>query len=188
MAEIDDAGLREHLAQHQHTLTLPQGIRFQSPAEGKNILFVSRWDNYPTEARLPVTGQASHAYLLMAGSTNPMQSRIENGMLEISYTDGTAERLVLRNPENWWPIEKDYLDDGFAFSTGAVHPPRVHLKTGEVVYGERSSQYNGKEIEGGAATVLDLPLNPSKTLKELKLTALANDVVIGLMSVTLVRP
>lgn len=188
MAEIDDAGLREHLAQHQHTLTLPQGIRFQSPAEGKNILFVSRWDNYPTEARLPVTGRASHAYLLLAGSTNPMQSRIENGMLEISYTDGTAERLVLRNPENWWPIEKDYLDDGFAFSTGAVHPPRVHLKTGEVVYGEKGSQYNGKEIEGGAATVLDLPLNPAKTLKELKLTALANDVVIGLMSVTLVRP
>jgi hypothetical protein len=32
-----------------------------------------------------------------------------------------------------------------------------------------------------------MPLNANKTLKELKLQAVANDVVIGLMSVTLLR-
>ncbi len=189
IAGIDDTGLRK-LAGNQNQFSTPQGIRFESPGDSssKNILFVSRWDNYPNEARLPLTGKASQAYLLMAGSTNPMQSRIENGAVEIYYTDGTSEKLTLRNPENWWPIEKDYLTDGFAFSTGSTHPPRLHLKTGEIVYGEKAKEFNGKEIEGGAGTVLDIPLNPSKTLKELKLTALANDVVIGLMSVTLVRP
>ncbi len=187
-AEIDDSGLRKR-AGTSHQFNTPQGITFASPGDssGKNILFVSRWDNYPAEARLPLSGKASRAYLLMAGSTNPMQSRIENGQIEVYYTDGTAEKLTLRNPENWWPIEKDYFVDGFAFSTGAVHPPRLHLKTGEVIFGEKAKEYNGKEIEGGAATMLDIPLNSAKTLKELKLTALANDVVIGLMSITLVR-
>jgi hypothetical protein len=35
--------------------------------------------------------------------------------------------------------------------------------------------------------VLDLPLDPAKTLKSLTLHTLANEVVIGLMAVTLQR-
>jgi hypothetical protein len=42
-------------------------------------------------------------------------------------------------------------------------------------------------IPGGAATVLDMPLNKDKILKSLELKTEANDVVIGLMSVTLVK-
>ena len=42
-------------------------------------------------------------------------------------------------------------------------------------------------IDGGAATVLDMPLDKNKILKEIKLQTIANNVVIGLMSVTLVR-
>lgn len=42
-------------------------------------------------------------------------------------------------------------------------------------------------INGGAATLLDLPLDRNKTLREIKLQTIANDVVIGLMSLTLVR-
>ena len=42
-------------------------------------------------------------------------------------------------------------------------------------------------IDGGAATVLDLPLNKNKELKNLVLKTIANDVVIGLMAVTLLR-
>ena len=42
-------------------------------------------------------------------------------------------------------------------------------------------------MRGGAATVLDLPLDPVKELKSLTVRTLANEVVIGLMSVTLAR-
>ena len=42
-------------------------------------------------------------------------------------------------------------------------------------------------LDVGAATVLTLPLNPTKQLKSLTVHALANEVVIGLMSVTLQR-
>jgi hypothetical protein len=42
-------------------------------------------------------------------------------------------------------------------------------------------------IDGGAATVIDVPLDPSRQLKGLTVHAMANDVVIGLMAVTLDR-
>ncbi|MEI9806891.1 MAG: DUF4450 domain-containing protein [Bacteroidota bacterium] len=189
-ANIDDSGLRK-LADEYNRIMIPQGIPFFTPKDSikPNILFTSQWDNYPEEAAVPLTGKASHAYLLMAGSTNPMQSRLVNGAVIISYTDNTADTFLLKNPETWWPIEQDYMDDGFAFAIDAPRPIRIHLKTGKIVsdYDKSIEAYSGKMIDGGAATVLDMPLNGSKTLKELKLQTIANDVVIGLMAITLVR-
>ena len=42
-------------------------------------------------------------------------------------------------------------------------------------------------MPGGAATVLELPLDPEKPLASLTVRALANEVVIGLMAATLER-
>ena len=42
-----------------------------------------------------------------------------------------------------------------------------------------------RRFEGGAGVMLDIPLDKNKTLKELTLETVANDVVLGLMSVTL---
>ncbi len=189
-ADINDKGLRK-LAGEKNEITIPQGISFSTPSDTlqSNILFTSQWDNYPKEAIVPLSGKASHAYLLMAGSTNPMQSRLVNGAVIISYTDNTADTLLLKNPDTWWPIEQDYMDDGYAFTIDAARPVRIHLKTGKIVsvYDNSIEAFSGKMIDGGAATVLDMPLNPTKILKELKLQAIANDVVIGLMSVTLIK-
>ncbi|MDP4275863.1 MAG: glycogen debranching protein, partial [Bacteroidota bacterium] len=183
-ANIDDSGLRKR-AGTKNRICLPQGIPFATPgnAEGKNIIFTSRWDNYPPEATVPLSGRASHAYLLMAGSTNYMQSRFSNGEVIVDYADGTQDKLVLRNPETWWPIEQDYFIDGYAFPLVAPHPVRVHLKTGEMTTRLEKEQ----KIDGGAATVLDLSLDSSRELKDLKLVTLANEVVIGLMAVTLAK-
>jgi hypothetical protein len=96
--------------------------------------------------------------------------------------------LALRNPENWWPIDQDYYTDGFAFALQQPRPMRVHLKTGKLVSGEESkAKYNGKKIDGGAATVLDMLIDSSKTLKSITLKTIANDVVIGLMGISLLR-
>ena len=40
-------------------------------------------------------------------------------------------------------------------------------------------------IPGGAAQILSMKLNPQKKLKSITLRTLSNDVVIGLMAVTL---
>jgi hypothetical protein len=140
---------------------------------------------------LKLQGKASHAYLMMAGTTNPMQSHMDNAEIIVYYEDGTEEHLALRNPQNWWPIEQDFYIDDYAFDTGAAHPYRVHLKTGNLMReADRYTSIQGftdRAINGGAATILDMPLNPNKTLKELKLKTLTNDVVVGLMSLTLLR-
>ena len=186
--EINDAGLRQ-LAGANNEFTLPSGIVFKTPstAKLKNIVYTSQWDNYPAQVEIPLYGKANAAFFLLAGSTNPMQSRMDNGEIVVYYTDGSTEKLPLRNPENWWPIEQDLYTDGFAFDTGADRPLRVHLKTGKVITAANADEWNGKEIEGGAATALGIKLNPAKTLSKITLSALCNDVVVGLMAVTLSR-
>ncbi len=193
MANIDDEGLRK-LAGNKNEIVLPNAVPFSTPSDSNknNIIYTSQWDNYPREASIKLNGSASHAHLLMAGSTNPMQSRIENGLVIAKYKDGSADTLKLVNPENWWPIEQDYLDDGYAFTVGATKPLRVHLKTGLITnnfnHFTSIKGYTTRAIDGGAAIVLDMPLQSSKTLESLTVKTLTNDVVIGLMSVTLVRP
>jgi hypothetical protein len=186
--EINDEGLRR-AAGAKNEFQLPSGIVFKTPsnADVKNIIYTSQWDNYPTQVEIPLSGKASAAFFMLAGSTNTMQSRMDNGRIEVTYTDGTTEILALRNPENWWPIEKDLYVDGFAFDTGAPRPLRIHLKTGKIVNAAEGEQWNGKDIHGGAATALGMALNPAKTLAKVKLSAICNDVVIGLMGVTLQR-
>lgn len=186
--EINDSGLRK-MAGSKNELTLPAGIVFKTPGDAalNNIVYTSQWDNYPQKVEIPLSGKASAAFFLLAGSTNPMQSRMDNGMINILYTDGTVTKLALRNPENWWPIEKDLYLDGFAFNTGAPRPLRIHLKTGKVIAAADGNLWNGKGIDGGAATALGIKLNPDKTLDKVTLSALCNDVVIGLMGVTLLR-
>ena len=115
---ISDSGLRAK-AGIKNEIILSTQVPFQTPgASGsKNIAFTSMWDNFPDSIIIPLNGSSSHAYFLLAGSTNPMQSRLLNGAIIINYTDGTSSTLPLTNPENWWPIEQDYYTDGFAFTT-----------------------------------------------------------------------
>ncbi|SFU39064.1 Protein of unknown function, DUF608 [Pustulibacterium marinum] len=190
--QIDDSGLQQ-LLNTDNSFTTSEGIPFRSPKTkvNPNIAFTSQWDVFPEEIKIPLSGKAKHAYLLLAGTTNPMQSRITNGMVTVQYTDGSTEKLPLKNPENWWPIEQDYYTDGYAFTTDAPKPLRLYLKSGKIrtdfsnytpIHG-----YSDYAIDGGAATILDIPLNPKKTLKNITLTSIANDVVMGLMSLTLQR-
>ena len=185
-AAINDSVFRTLISDGQFVMA---GVPFLTPAEGANIIYTSLWDNYPDSVAIPLTGQAERAYLLMAGSTNHMQSRIDNGLVIAAYTDHTTDTLALRNPDNWCPIEQDYYIDGKAFLAPEPRPYRVCLGTGDVsrdlgkvlvikgVY--------GREIPGGAAQMLSMQLNPKKRLKSLIVRPLSNDVVIGLMAVTL---
>ena len=189
---ISDSGLRSVAGVKNEVIT-STGIPFQTPGAGnsKNIVFTSMWDNYPDSVIIPLKGNSSHAYFLMAGTTNPMQSRLVNGEIIINYTDGSSDILELKNPENWWPIEQDYFVDGLAFTTNAPRPIRISLKTGKEIPKDcKYSSIRGFSnfgIDGGAVTVLSMSLDNKKKLKNLVLKTVANDVVIGLMSVTLER-
>ena len=228
-ATIEDDGLRAKVKNGLFDTGL-NGLMFATPAEGKNIVYTSLWDNYPNSITIPLKGKAKYANLLLAGSTNNMQSRIDNGIIVATYQDGTTDTLHLENPINWCPIEQEYYVDEFAFRVGPQRPYRVHLGSGVVsreLLNEEcrmkneessnaehsSSRISSSEdssskdssffilhsslknpdsaepryIENGAAQILRMPLNEKKKLKEIKLRTLSNDVVIGLMAITLER-
>jgi len=188
-AEIDDSGLRKLVQNNMIQTKL--GVPFRTPSEGRNIAFTSQWSNFPKKIDIQLTGSASHAYLLMAGTTNHMQTHFTNGLITATYTDGTSDTLQLVNPENWCPIEQDYFVNGKAFKLNAPRPYRLHLKTGLVSNNlEKDLDIDGvygRKIDGGAGIILDMPLNKTKKLSRIQVETNANDVVIGLMSVTLQR-
>ena len=197
MHEIEDDGFRATLRDGVFDTGL--GLRFRSPEQGWNILYTSLWDNYPDSLTLPLEGRARYAWLLMAGSTNNMQSRIENGRVTVRYADGTTDVLPLENPINWCPIEQDYYTDDYAFWTAPVKPLRVLLADGRtsrevsldfLPAAENDNLYDAvketdRGIPDGAAQILKMPLRRCKKLQSLTLETLSNDVVIGLMAVTL---
>lgn len=152
---------------------------------GLKAAFTSQWKNFPNKQifKLPKKS-ASRLYLKMVGTTNPMQSRIANGVIRVHYADGTTEVLTLENPVNWWPIEQELVQGLPAFylqsATEDIVPPcRMSLRTGEI-YRPAADALNVK-TDGGAATLLSLELNPDKVLKTLELECLSNDVVIGII-------
>ena len=191
-AVINDSVFRSFITREQVTIA---GVPFQSPREGRNIVFTSLWDNYPDSIVIPLKGKAESAYLLMAGSTNHMQSRIDNALLIATYTDHTTDTLHLRNPDNWCPIEQDYYVDGKAFYTTEPRPFRVCLgqatSDGQLMVSRDLGktlgirEVYGRAIPGGGAQLLRMPLNPRKRLRSLTLRTLSNDIVVGLMGLTL---
>jgi hypothetical protein len=188
--EVDDEGLRHAADEGGGRILVENNVPLKTPGAGdaKNIAFVSQWDNFPKSIQIPLSGRSSLAVLMVAGSTNSMQSRIPAGEVIATYEDGSDSKLGLSNPANWWPIDQDYLIDDYAFKTIWPLPIRIDLQTGKVrVLDMKTFKGTGGKIRGGAATVLTMPLDLSKTLKSLRVRALANDVVIGLMSVTLAR-
>ena len=187
-AEINDSVFRTLVKNDMFTVA---GVPFRTMKEGRNIVYTSLWDNYPDSVTVPLSGKASAACLLMAGSTNHMQSRIDNGIVVVRYKDGTSDTLRLVNPDNWCPIEQDYFEDGKAFYLASPRPYRVCLGNGKVSrdLGRELgiTGVYGRPIPGGAAQMLNMPLNPEKKLESITVRTLSCDVVIGLMGVTLKR-
>jgi hypothetical protein len=128
-----------------------------------------------------------------------MQSRIYNGRVPVRYTAGSTSETPLLNPINWCSIEQDYYRDERAFWTSPKIPYRVLLSNGQAgrdlsvnfLKAEENGQLydyinlTDRGIPGGAAQILRMPLDSSKDLSSLELRTLSNDVVIGLMAVTL---
>ena len=184
--DINDSVFRTMIQNGTFTVA---GIPFRTPQKGRNIVYTSLWDNYPDSITIPLHGQASKAWLLMAGSTNHMQCHIDNGLVVAQYRDGSMDTLRLVNPDTWCPIEQDFYVDGMAFKVSEPRPYRVSFGTG-VVSRDLGGALGikgvyGREIPGGAGLLLCLPLDNRKHLKALTVRTLSNDIVVGLMGITL---
>jgi hypothetical protein len=159
------------LRNRQGLLETPQRAVFAMPDESRNIAFTSLWDNWPAAVTVPVNRRGKAVWLLVCGSSNPMQGGIANAVLKFRYADGTEEQLELVHPDNFWSLTRfgksdyDYELDGFPLPKAP--PARVQLGADcrAMVYGWR--------------------LPPGGILKEVTLETLSQEVVIGLMGVSI---
>ena len=211
MAEIDDSGLRACATPLQGSDKLGvydtgKGLSFLIPRQGRNIVFSSLWDNYPDEVSVPISTKSrsyNAAYLMMAGTTNNMQSRIDNALVMAEYEDGSCDTLRLENPINWPTVNEEFIFDGKAFWSAPVMPLRFRLDNGGVgrqinareLLSVIPSKHDGKEkkigdnnryaIDKGAGVILKMPLDSARKIRAIRVKTLSNDIVVGLMAVTL---
>jgi hypothetical protein len=154
-------------------LVTPQGVPFVAPTATRNAAFASLWDNWPDQVTVPVDQSAAAVWLLIAGSTQPLQGRIANSVVHFRYADGVEERLDLVPPLNFYmlcPWGSDYNQESDAFALGETPPLMVQLGSNcrAMLYGWR--------------------LREGVKLKEVTLEALSQEVVVGLMGVSLMNP
>ena len=134
-----------------------KGIPFFTPAHGQNVACVSIWENFPKEISFRLSGKGTELAIFFIGVTNPMQSRVENAVFIVEYADGTKEKVSLINPDNF--------DDWLVAS--------VQL--------ENETQYFSDYNHG---IIQRIPLNSSKVLKDLKVHAIANEVIVGILGIS----
>ena len=159
------------LAEAPGRIMTPARVPFTRFAEDRNIAFTSRWDNWPTAVEIPIQRKASTIWLLVCGTTFPMQTRIANAEFRFRYTDGQVEKLELIPPDNFWMLcpwggeDYNYAHDGFCLPPEP--PPQVQL---------------GANCR---AMVLSWRLRAGVQLESVTLETLSQDVVIGLMGLSL---
>ncbi len=159
-----------NLSDKAGNITAGKGVPFQWPTGTNNIAFTSRWDNWPKQIDVPVNKTGNAIWFLLCGTTNPMQVRIANAELRMTYADGVIEKLPIVPPFNFWTlcpmdgVDYDYRRDGFALPK--VPPTTVQL---------------GRNCR---AIVLGWRLRPGVALKSVTLETQSEEVVIGLMGLT----
>ena len=142
------------------TVYSPSGIPFATPAENDNLACVSIFDVFPTDITVPLSGKAQELAILFVASTCCLHSYIENVRITVNYTDGTSTTEKLVYPLN--------IDD---WLTSAL------TTEAEIFY---FSDYNH-------ATVKKIRTDSQKELADIKIEAVANELIFGVAGISLRR-
>ncbi|NEW81050.1 MAG: DUF4450 domain-containing protein [Mariniphaga sp.] len=164
-------------------LITKQGVPFAWNSGEKNIAFSSMWDNYPHQIDFPVNKSGDAVWFLVSGSTNVMQCQIANAVIRLNYADGQKDSLELVPPVNYWNLSTidshatapgqgsriDYTSETDRFCLPAKLPETVQLG------------------ENCRAMLLNLKMRPGVELKSVSLETLSQEVVVGLMGITVMK-
>jgi hypothetical protein len=136
-------------------------IPFAVPAEGKNAVFTSKYDNFPDRIEIPVNQRGRKVAVLAVASISLMQSRMDNGRIRVNLLDGTHRDLVLRDPEN--------VDDWLGSGKGEPY----------VLSGNPVSL--GKNTHGH---LYEIDLGGDHMVKSVELETFTNETMIGVLGIT----
>ncbi len=142
------------------TVVSRSGIPFSTPAEGNNLACVSIYDVFPTATIFPLSGKGQEVAVCFIGSTYWMHTGVENVRFTVTYADGTTEDTPLV-----YPID---IDD---WMTSALTTQAENLYI---------SNFNH-------ATVKRIRINPDKELASIKVEAIANEVILGVVGISVSR-
>ena len=127
------------------------------------------------------TGDA--IYFLVSGSTNVMQCQIANAVIRLKYEDGKTDSLELIPPVNYWNLS---LITAGATAAGQDSRSDYTSKTDRFCLPEKLPQ-RVQLGENCRAMLLNLRLREGVLLKSVTLETLSQEVVVGLMGITLMK-
>jgi len=142
------------------TVHSPSGIPFATPTENENLACVSIWDAFPNDITIPLKGKGQEVAVCFIASTYWMHTGVENARFTVTYTDGTVESTSLV-----YPIS---IDD---WQTSAL------TTESEIFY---FNNYNH-------ATVKRFRIDPTKELADIRIEAVANEVILGVVGISIRR-
>jgi len=169
------------LLDDRNRLITLQKVPFAWNGETKNIAFTSIWDNFPKKIDFTINKTGDAIYFLVSGSTNVMQCQIANAVIRLNYADGKTDSLELVPPVNYWNLSTidshatapgqgsrtDYYSEIDKFCMPAKLPETVQLG------------------ENCRAMLLNLKMRKGVELKSVTVEALSQEVVVGLMGISL---
>lgn len=117
-------------------------------------------DNFPTKVEIPLSGKAAAMAVLLCGTTHAMQSYVVNAKLKVNYTDGTSETVDLIQPVNF---------DDFLIAAYQQQNETLYFSTGT------------------HGSIQKITLDPARELKSLEAEAIANEVIVNILGITLLK-
>lgn len=143
------------------------GVPFELGPESRNIALTSTWSNYPTSRQLPVAARGRQLAVLLSGTTNQMQSQIENARLTVLYSNGHRTQHPIHHPHDFWSVNGKYSYSRDAFALPKRLPVTIDF----------DSQTRG--------TVMLIPLDLDTDVTAIELETLSPEVSIGVMALSM---
>ncbi len=173
----------QYLLKDPNRISTKQHVPFYWNSFSKNIAFTSLWDNWPDDVTIPVNRKGKAIFLLVCGSTNQMQCHIANAIVILDYADQSKDTLELIPPFNYWNLSP------------------IHIKAGAAGQASRDDYTNAIDSfavpkpwpstvqlgENCRAMLLNRILKTDVELKSITLQTVSQDVVVGLMGMTILK-
>jgi hypothetical protein len=160
------------------------GIPFKTDKHGNNIGVVTLVGGYPKSLEFSVEDKGRKLYLMLSGMTFPNQSHVVNLRVTLRYSDNKVEVKDLINPFDigdcwgvWCGRFHDTAANGFENLGGRFGPS-----------GSAEVDDLKKPVEVDTeAHLLEFTLRKGVELSTVRIEAVANDIIFGIMGATILK-